>query len=65
MENVLLSSYVIFEKGILWLSVLNVEEKSVLLQRLGRWLVDEIRVARRRSLQSDSSTIVERLIELY
>jgi hypothetical protein len=34
------------KKGTSWLSVLNVEKKSVLLRRLGKWLVDQIRVER-------------------
>ena len=47
--------------GILWLNVLNVEVKSALLRRLGRWLADQIRVARETSSQLDSLNTVEKL----
>lgn len=61
MENVLSSSYVMFEMGLLWLNVLYAEKKSVLRRRLGRWLADQTRVERRQSLQSDSTSTAERL----
>jgi hypothetical protein len=64
MENVLLPSHVMFRKGILWLNALNVEKKSVLLPSLGRWLDEQTKVARKQNLQSDSSTIAEKLSEL-
>jgi hypothetical protein len=50
-----------FQKGSLWLNVLNVKEKSVLLRRLGRWLEGKIRVAREQNLQLDSFNVVENL----
>jgi hypothetical protein len=64
MENVLSLSDVMFQEGILWLNVLNVEWKSVLLERLGRWLEDQTRKEREQSLQLDSLTIVENLSDL-
>jgi hypothetical protein len=63
MENVLSLSYVIYEKGILWLNVLNVKEKSVLLRRLGRWLEGKIRAEREQNLQLDSLNVVESPLE--
>jgi hypothetical protein len=64
MENVLSLSDVMFQEGILWLNVLNVEWKSVLLERLGRWLEDQTRKEREQSLQLGSLTIVENLSDL-
>ena len=61
MENVLSLSCVMLRKGIIWLNVLNVKEKSVLLRRLGRWLEGKIRVAREQNLQLDSLNVVENL----
>jgi len=60
MESVLSLSYVMFKREILWLNVLSVERNSVLLRRLGRWLVEKIRVAREWSLQLDSFNVVEK-----
>jgi len=37
------------KKGILWLNVPNAEEKLLLLERLGRWLVDQIEMEREQS----------------
>ena len=66
MENVLLSLMrdVTLRKGIVWLNVLNVEKKSVLLRKLGRWLDDQIKVERKQRLQLDFLSIVENLSEL-
>jgi hypothetical protein len=64
MENVLSSSDVMLQKGLLWLNVLNVEKKSALLRRLGRWRADQTRVAKERNSQSDSSSTAEKLSDL-
>jgi hypothetical protein len=45
------------EKGTLWLSVLNAREKSVLLRRHGRWLVNQTRVAKEQSLPLDCMSV--------
>ena len=65
MENVLSLSDVMFEEGILWLNVLNVEWKSVLLERLGRWLEDQTSKEREQNSLLDSLSIVEKLSGLY
>ncbi len=52
------------QREYLWLSVLNVERKSALLRRRGKWLEDQTRMARNWSLQLGSSSIVEKLSEL-
>jgi hypothetical protein len=57
--------HVMFEKGISWLNVQNVERKSVLLKRLGRWLAGKTRAARDWSLQLDSLNIVGNLSGLF
>jgi len=44
------NSSVTCEWVILWLSVLNVEMKYLVPERLGRWLVDPIKVEREQSL---------------
>jgi len=49
------------KKGIIWLSVLYVKEKSVNQKRHGRWLEGKIRKAREQNLQLDSLNIVENL----
>ena len=59
MENVLSLSDVMFQEGILWLNVLNVEWKSVLLERLGRWLEDQTRKVREHNSRLDSMNVVE------
>jgi hypothetical protein len=64
MENVLFPSCVMSEKGILWLNVPCVKRKSVLLRRLGKWLVGKTRAARGQSSQSGSISVVERLSDL-
>jgi len=61
MKNVLSLSYVMLRKGIIWLNVQNVEKKSALLRRPGRWLEEKTRVAREQRLQLDSLNIVEKL----
>jgi len=61
MENVLTSSNVIFQKGLLWLNALNVRKKLALQRRPGRWLEGKTRVAKGWSLQLDSFNAVENL----
>jgi hypothetical protein len=63
MENVLCPSCVMLRKGIIWLNVLNVKEKSALLRRLGRWLEGKIRAAREQNLQLDFLNAVESPLE--
>ena len=65
MENVLLPLMkdVTLKKGIVWLNVLNVEQKSVLLRRLGN-AGDQIRVERKQRLRLDFLSIVENPSEL-
>ena len=61
MESVLCSWHVIIQKGFPWLNVPYVERKLALLRRLGRWLADLTKAARRRSSRSDSLNTAESL----
>jgi hypothetical protein len=51
---------VMLEKGISWLNVQCVEEKSLALRRLGRWLANRTKAARGPNSQSDFSNTAER-----
>jgi hypothetical protein len=54
-----------FEKGISWLNVQNVRKKSVNQKRLGRWLVEKIRMAKERNSQSDCLSAVGKLSDPF
>lgn len=48
-----------------WLNVLNVEWKSVLLKRLGRWLEDRTSKEREQNLPLDSLNVAEKPSERF